>query len=273
MEKGFILVPRSIDESWVWQKPSELKRWLDLLIQASWKNQTVRFGGQYVHLQRGQLATTIRLLAGRWCCSAHTVITFLDVLRKEGMIAYEPNKKFSVITIKNFNRYQGKGTASETEPAIGENSAEYGGARMPVPERNLQPEMQQIKEDGKKIDNNIKKYLSLSPRACEENYFSEIESNGNFLEQTAKGYDMTTAEVAVWLGKFKFEIMATEHFHNDCRDLKGHFYKWLGIKLEKQKRYERSSEKGGGSEFDNIYKARRGTDVKPHTAKDYGTRL
>lgn len=66
----------------------------------------VLIGNDVVPIPRGGRITSIRKLEKRWGWSNTKVKSFLDLLKKEGMIDYQSDTKKTVITVINYSIYQ-----------------------------------------------------------------------------------------------------------------------------------------------------------------------
>jgi len=104
MDKStFIKVDRNIT-SWQWFKcPTILQVFLWLLVNSNIKNNY--FLG--VEIKRGQLATSYNTICKECNLSKQNVITILNHLKSSGEIETKIYKKFQLITIVNYEKYQG----------------------------------------------------------------------------------------------------------------------------------------------------------------------
>lgn len=88
--------------------------WCWLVEHAAWKDTTQPVGRHFVQVQRGQLAVAIRYLAEAWMWSKSSVDRFLTRLETGTMIGTQPGTQYSIITICNYDKYQGDGDADGT---------------------------------------------------------------------------------------------------------------------------------------------------------------
>ncbi|UWE05303.1 hypothetical protein [Laceyella sacchari] len=106
---GWISLHRKIQEHWLYtekRKFSKFEAWIDLLMMVNHKDNTMLFGGELVHVKRGQRITSIRQLCDRWTWSNTKVNKFLQLLEADGMVKVESDAKKTVITIVNYDSYQ-----------------------------------------------------------------------------------------------------------------------------------------------------------------------
>jgi len=99
----------------IWDHPafaasefSEREAFLWLVSEASWKPRTVRAGRAVVNLERGQLCASIRFMATAWTWSKSRVDRFLKRLEKQDMVRAESGTGQLIITLCNYDEYQGK---------------------------------------------------------------------------------------------------------------------------------------------------------------------
>ena len=113
MDKGFIKLSRSFFDNKIWQAArafSECEAWLDLIRSARFEASptTSRIGCYEVTWGRGQYPASNRFLAKRWGRSEQWVKSFLGKLKREGMITTDNTQGVNVITLTNFEKYNGE---------------------------------------------------------------------------------------------------------------------------------------------------------------------
>ncbi len=134
---GYFKIYRRLCESSLWlHKPfSKGQAWIDLINLTNFHDTFIIVRGIKVNVLRGQLARSERLLAKRWGWSRNKLRRFFDYLKVEKQILQchylppktEPqtgpqNKKLEeseinviqIITIVNYNEYQGNDTTNDT---------------------------------------------------------------------------------------------------------------------------------------------------------------
>lgn len=116
MQEGWIKVHRQISESEIWtaEKFSKGQAWIDLLLLANHKPQTIFIRGIEIRLERGELAYSQLTLAKRWRWNRKTVMSYLSWLENREMIHTKNNNVTTLITIKNYVGYQGERTPERT---------------------------------------------------------------------------------------------------------------------------------------------------------------
>ena len=106
---GYIKIYRTVEYHWIWKDPRKYQWWTLLIFMAAYSRKTVYFGNKEVIVERGQIATTIRNLTKSFMCAKQTVCDFLSTLEKDGMIKKESTNILTLITITNYDKYQGTG--------------------------------------------------------------------------------------------------------------------------------------------------------------------
>ena len=127
MDKGFIKLSRSFFDNRIWQAArafSECEAWLDLIQSARFEATptTSRIGCYEVTWGRGQYPASIRFLSKKWSRPEKWVREFLGRLKRENMITMENTQGVSVITLTNFEKYNGDtpiGTPNGTPNNLG----------------------------------------------------------------------------------------------------------------------------------------------------------
>lgn len=118
MGKGYIRLYRQLQDCWIWRNENEPERftrgqaWVDLLLLANHKDKKMSFNDGFKIIQRGQYFTSKSKLAERWMWNRRTVDKFLKLLEKDEMITIECTSRYTLITIINYDIYQGEGTSS-----------------------------------------------------------------------------------------------------------------------------------------------------------------
>ena len=113
LEGGFIVLQRKI-LSWDWYKDSNTKAvFLHLLLTANYEPGEWRG----VKIKVGQRITSISKLSNELDLSFKEIRTALKHLQKTGEVACESTSQYTVITIKNYERYQKAESATASNAA------------------------------------------------------------------------------------------------------------------------------------------------------------
>lgn len=94
---------------------THMQAWIDMILIASYKDMsTIYVRGNKVTVRRGQIGYSKELLASRWRWSRGKVLRFLNELENDNQIVQQKSKLISLITIVNYDSYQGDGTTDST---------------------------------------------------------------------------------------------------------------------------------------------------------------
>lgn len=109
MNQGWFKIWRQVESNWVWDdKPfARGQAWVDLISRATYKDggESVFFMNRVFALQRGELVTSLRILAKEWGWSTKKVSKFLDDLHNDKMIE-KRNSDLLRIYIMNYEKFQ-----------------------------------------------------------------------------------------------------------------------------------------------------------------------
>ena len=115
---GYIKLFRKIWENQILitgERFDRVSAWLWLLTHANYKDGSFVKSGQLFHIRRGQLITSIRYLAMTWGWDRKTVMRFLGTMETEKMITCTGLQKGTLITIRNYSKYQASEDSSSEE--------------------------------------------------------------------------------------------------------------------------------------------------------------
>lgn len=88
--------------------------WEWMISEAAWRDRIITVGYNAVHLNRGQLCKSVRVLAAEWKWDTSKVFRFLSRLEHENMISTDSETSIKRITICKYDEYQSPLDASET---------------------------------------------------------------------------------------------------------------------------------------------------------------
>lgn len=87
---------------------SKFEAWTNLLMLANYKDNKILFNSNWMTICRGQHLTSIKKLSERWGWSNRKVKKFLDLLVADGMLHYKCTPQYTLLTIVNYEFYQGR---------------------------------------------------------------------------------------------------------------------------------------------------------------------
>lgn len=123
--KGFIKLDRAIFEHWIFQDAEKFKAFVDLIQLMRFKDETLIIGNDVITIPRGSFYTSELKLAERWRWSRKKVRSYLDLLSKEGMLIKKGTTKGTMLTLVNYDFYQGDGTTKGTSKEHQKNNEGY----------------------------------------------------------------------------------------------------------------------------------------------------
>lgn len=88
------------------QRFDRMSAWIWLLTHANYKDGAFMKNGNLQHVRRGQLFTSYRYLALSWHWDRKTVMRFLGAMEMEKMITVTGLQRGTLITIRNYSKYQ-----------------------------------------------------------------------------------------------------------------------------------------------------------------------
>lgn len=110
MEKGYIKLYRKIKDSKLYKEKRRFSRseaWIELLLLANHKPTTILVGLTNISLKAGDVFTSQLKLSKKWKWGRTSVNRFLFYLKNEHQITYKADTKFTIISILNWQKYQG----------------------------------------------------------------------------------------------------------------------------------------------------------------------
>jgi hypothetical protein len=133
----------------LWQKkPFSIgQAWIDLLLKAAWTGHEVFKNSSSLHIDRGQLVTTLRALSRDWGISRDKVKSTLNLYHTSAMISTENRPHFLIITITNYDTYQGQDEKTDQKSANNRPKTGHQSATPPPKTRHGSATLLQDKKD------------------------------------------------------------------------------------------------------------------------------
>ena len=116
-EIGWVRLHRKIRECSIWDsdEPFDMRSaWLDLVMLVNYEDKRTIFNKKAITIKKGQRITSVRKLSDRWHWSRNKTIRFLTLLESEKMIIKESDNRKTLLTIVNYDKYQGQWDTDET---------------------------------------------------------------------------------------------------------------------------------------------------------------
>jgi len=196
---GWILIHRMVQEKAIWQSINDWRLAETILMNVNWKDgefQTSN-GGKII-VKRGQMVTGIRDLSGLSGLSIQSVRTSLEHLKRLEFLTREPTHPGSVVTVCNYDTYQGIKNVGNTpinndlttaqqhnkkgtkEQVLTKDIRQKTGEKIPVMESKRTEEEKQAEvpvtdnEVEKLIDECVSRGVNKTPEAYFEEVFGKL---------------------------------------------------------------------------------------------------
>lgn len=147
-EEGFAKSYRSKWENPVFRNLLEAGIWAWMCDTAVWKETKIRFNGELITLQRGQLVTSVRFISKGFCIGEQVTRTFLENIENDEMANTRPTHRGTLITICNYDKYQTKENAANTQGNTRPTHAQHTANTNKKEDKNLRSKE---KEERKKV--------------------------------------------------------------------------------------------------------------------------
>ena len=115
--EGFINLHRMLLDSMIFSSQTGLKIWVWLLLKASYRKRHVSLkvgkGETIVTIERGQLIFGRYKAEEELCIDGSAIYRWIKKLEENGMVLIQTNNQYSIITICNYDSYQGENDKDE----------------------------------------------------------------------------------------------------------------------------------------------------------------
>ena len=266
-EQGYIRIPRSIFDSWIWDSSTYYQWYSDLCGLASFKDRSTLVGSKVVHLRKGQLVGSIQFFVTRWKRSKKMILHFFDLLQTDGYIIKESSHNVSIITVmayyeSSFEQDKGDNllqqeidskstTCNQNESNLGNCLGNnHGNTFGDDIEDDYGNDLEDIlgNDDGENpqkksdIKENIEKKEIKKERTCSSptssarakgDFFEVLDEDLQWKKTVASRFQIEESSVSSFLMLFRQDQKArgrTEG-HKDIQDFKAHFCDWLRKEL------------------------------------------
>lgn len=196
---GWIKLHRDIKYHWVFQRDDYFKAWIFLILRANHKDNKTLFSDvlpEIVEIKRGEVVSSLRNLSLDLKWSPSKVRRFLQKLQKDNMIVIHDEKRWTHLTILNYDTYQDVRIANETDVNQTRHRGENN-IRMKKKDKNEKKSLSQ-KEQLDIISKDIKKFKLKFPNA---NVRLEFDRMSDWLLSSGKRYKNYKAFFNNWLRK------------------------------------------------------------------------
>lgn len=104
--KGYIFIPRTILESWIWDKPVHTQIWIDMVCRASWHDEVTKFNSKEVVLKRGEFCLPLNQISKKYGMDKRTVKRFLKSLVMRKWLNVSTQNDTTIYYIVDIDVYQ-----------------------------------------------------------------------------------------------------------------------------------------------------------------------
>lgn len=189
---GFVVLARQIWESRLWALPDATRIVaLHLILRANHKRHTLKVGGEVVHIERGQLWTSVRGLAKGARVSIRKARTALDQLEKLELATHQATHHGMLVTLCNYTLYQNPDNYRDTPSDTGPTHPKGGEATHP--ETPLT-----VGEHKAYADADVGSDTADFPKATQNNKTDKEETEYVVSPETAKATPTSSELFAAW---------------------------------------------------------------------------
>lgn len=203
---GWIKVYREIENHWISKDLRRLGWWIYLLYKASYEDNKVLVGSRLIELKRGQLIISLSALEKRFEASRPTVLKFLELLEQEKMATRCVYQKVTILTICNYDDYQGVGQKEVT-------NMETNSLPIDLPMRYPTKEDKEEKNINNTNNTHTREGVVSWDSSREKGYYNTFKGQGSALPFSKK------------TGKTPKEVMALLDIYMAHRELKDRGHK------------------------------------------------
>jgi hypothetical protein len=203
---GWIKVYREIENHWISKDLRRLGWWIYLLYKASYEDNKVLVGSRLIELKRGQLIISLSALEKRFEASRPTVLKFLELLEQEKMVTRCVYQKVTILTICNYDDYQGVGQKEVT-------NMETNSLPIDLPMRYPTKEDKEEKNINNTNNTHTREGVISWDSSREQGYYNTFKGQGSALPFSKK------------TGKTPKEVMALLDIYMAHRELKDRGHK------------------------------------------------
>ncbi len=200
---GFIQLPRSVLDDFLWQEKREYSKfeaWLDLVMFARWNSEPteVAIGNTVYVVKRGEQIRSLKTLSSTWNWDISKVRRFLKMLQNRHKVVTKSDTQTTRISICNFDTYQPLRHTNENQMTHERTSNEH--QTNTIEEREEREE----RKEGNNIEGveNSKRFAPPTADELKEHFISkgstEIESLKFYEFYGSKGWMVGKNKMKDW---------------------------------------------------------------------------
>jgi len=157
--EGWIKTHRKIQEHWIYKEHrvfSKFEAWTDILLNVNHCEAKVFIKGTLFTVKRGDSINSLETWSKRWNWTKSKVRRFLELLQSDEMIVIKNEHKTTRLTVCNYDSYQDKRNADETQTKH----------RRNADETRVKPNKNEKNDNNDNNDNNIFSFRSSLISLC-----------------------------------------------------------------------------------------------------------
>lgn len=231
---GWIKIHRDISNHWVFQRDDYFKAWIFLLIKANHQDNKTLYSDvipEVVEIKRGEVVSSLKRLSQELKWNPSKVRRFLKKLEKDNMIRYKDEKKWTHLSICNYETYQHSRHTDETPVNHGRITDENN-IRMYKKDKNEKKSISKDKQL-KLIKENLQELKDAFPKI---DVTLEFDKMTDWLSANGKVYKNYKAFFKNWLRR-------ADERRNTFEDTISYYYECMKC----------GSKKGKGSKYKDLY--------------------
>lgn len=204
-DKTWIKLYRKIRDNPIYSNSTALHIWIELLLRAGFKTRTKYLKRKKITLLPGQCVMGHEEMSDIVGCSVGTTYYWISEMISERLIESNPTPKGTIITIKNWCRYQ---------------------TPESIPENKLKTDRKQIEPNNKdkKVNNVKKKYIKKKVKPSIDD-----TRNLEYLEGLKKKFNVNDEYLVDQYEKWEDYLKSTGRTY---RDYQATFRRWIRTSLE-----------------------------------------
>lgn len=115
MYRGYVKLWRKLEDSDIFKNEKALKIWIWILIRANHQENTVLFGRQKIHLNKGEFIMGLNKASEHLNLAKSTIHFWVNYLKDLEMVELKKTNKYTIIKVKNWEDYQDTCTQTELQ--------------------------------------------------------------------------------------------------------------------------------------------------------------
>jgi hypothetical protein len=229
---GWIKLHRDLAQHWLWgdEQFTRGQAWVDLLLHANHSDKKFSVKKQVIDVKRGQQARSELTLSATWKWSRGKVRRFLKQLENEHMIVQQTTHLTSIITICNYDDFQGLDNEDDTA------SSTAGGTAGGTPNEHQTVQQAVHKQECKELKNEKNKTNTNKKIDLDYSSWPEMPSDQTLTDWVAMRKRLKASISQTVINRFSKELrlavdagVSVDECLAECvtRNWRGFQYEWM----------------------------------------------